>query len=281
MSGKESTTTEEYHIDPHPNHDFATTSHGISRVLTSDTHVQLGGMTFHRDEFMRAFEGQLNTGFTQAPTRKFGNPVPLGVASFAVCLFILSLVNVRARGVSNAKGLAALCLCYAGLIELLAGMWCIAVENTWAATLLSSFAGFWISYAGFLLDFGGIVSSYENPKDYHSFMGMFLLAWTILATIMFSLTWRSTWVLSILMLFVVLTFLLLCAAEFTASTDSVTNAANLSKAGGYVGLITSILAFYVSYEGMATRENAYFVSPVLLMPGAVLGPAKKKEESPV
>ena len=36
---------------------------------------------------------------------------------------------------------------YGGLVQLLAGMWEMAVGNTFGATALSSFGGFWISFA--------------------------------------------------------------------------------------------------------------------------------------
>lgn len=197
---KSAVDSEEYHIERHPNHDFMTTTHGIARVLTSDTHVQMGDLTFHKDDFMRAFEGYLNPGLSERPSRAFANPVPLGVASFALSLFVVSLTNIHARGVSNGAGAAGLCLFYAGFIELCAGMWCIVLENAWAATLISSFAGFWMSYGLFLIDGFGIVSSYTNTDDLHNMLGFYLLGWTIFATIMWSMTFRSTWVFFFMML---------------------------------------------------------------------------------
>lgn len=145
---KTTSSEEEYKIHAHPNHDFVTTAHGLARVYTSDTHVQLGEMTFHKDDFMRAFEGYLNPGYSPAPSRRFANPVPVGVAGFSLTLFVLSLVNVGARHLPNAKGVAGLCFVYAGIIELISGVWCIVIENTWAATLLCGFSAFW--YVPFL-----------------------------------------------------------------------------------------------------------------------------------
>lgn len=272
---KPEVTNHEYHIKAHPNHDFITTTHGISRIQTSDTHVQLGDMTFHKDEFRRAFEGYLNPGFTSAPSRKFANPVPLGVASFALSLFVLSLVNAGARGLTNAKATAGLCLFYAGFIELCAAMWCVVIENTWAATLLGSFAGFWISYGLLLVDAWGIVSSY-NAEDLASMQAFYLLAWLIFAFMMWLFTFKSTWVLFTMMLCVWFTLFLLCCAQFTI-TSHPTIGAHFAKGGGVVGIITSFIGWFVVYEGIATRENAMFIPPVFLMPGAVTGSSKADE----
>lgn len=267
---KSTASSDEYHIETHPNQDFVTGTHGISRILTSDTHVQMGGMTFHREEFMRAFEGYLNPGLTTAPSRKFANPVPLGVASFSLSLFVVSLVNCRARGVTNPAGAAGLCLFYAGFIELCAGMWCIVIENTWAACLLSSFAGFWISYGLFLIDGFGVISAYKTDGDVASILGFYLLAWTLFATMMWTFTFRSTWVLFSMMFFVVFTLVLLTGSQFTAIAHPNTSK-NLSQAGGIVGVITSFIGWFVVYEGLATRENSIWVPPVFLMPTTVLG----------
>lgn len=261
---------QEYQIESHPNTDYITTTHGISRVLTSQTHVQLGDLTFHRDDFMRAFEGYLNPGFTSAPTHKFGNPVPFGVLSFSVSLLVLSLVNCQARGVTNANGTVGLCFFYAGFIELCAGMWCIVLENTWAATLLTSFAGFWFSKGIFLIDAWGIMSSFETPDELHNFLGFFVMGFSVLAVVMWMLTFKSTWVLFTMMCFVVLTFITTAASEL-AFTSSQTAFINLTKASGYFGIITACFGFYIAYEGMATKENALFVPPVLLMPSTVTG----------
>lgn len=146
-----STSEEEYKISNHPNHDFVTTSHGLARVHTSDTHVQLGEMTFQKEDFMRAFEGYLNPGYSPAPSRRLANPIPIGVAGFSLSLFVLSLVNVGARDLPSAKGVAALAFLYAGLMEFVAGIWCIMIENAWAATLLTSFSAFWYVFISFNL----------------------------------------------------------------------------------------------------------------------------------
>lgn len=252
--------------NPGSHHDYKLSSHGISRIQTSDTHVHIGDMKFERHEFNRAFEGFLNPGLSPAPSRKFANPVPIGVAGFSLTLFVLSLINIGARGASNPAALAGLMWFYAGFIELLSGMWCFAVEATWAGVLLSSFGGFWIGYGCIVVDVFGISSTYGDET--HNLLGLWILAWVLFATMMWFMTFKSTWPLFILMLFVVLTLLTLCIAQFIA-VDAPGAAANLTKAGGYFGLITSLLGWFIVYEGICSKENCYWVPPVLLMPGAV------------
>jgi succinate-acetate transporter protein len=256
------------HLNPH--HDYKISPNGISRIMTTNSHVMMGEITFERGEFFRAFEGYLNPGLTRAPSRKFGNPVPIGVASFAMTLFCVSLVNISARGVTSPAGFAGLMLFYAGFIELLSGMWCFVMEATWAATLLSSFAGFWIGYGCIAIDVFGVVSAYtkQGRGTYNDFLGFWILAWAIFTFMMWLTTLRSTWPMCIMVLLVVLTLIMLSASEFTAAVAPVTSV-HLKHAGGYFGLITSVIAWFVLYEGLCTPENSYWVPPVLLMPGAI------------
>lgn len=243
-------------------------TNGLARIYTSDTHIQLGDMTFYKDDFMKAFEGYLNTGNSKNTPHRFANPVPVGLAGFSLSLFVLSLINVGARHLPSAIGVAGLFFIYSGLVLLIAGIWAIVVDNVWGATLMTSFAGFWFSYGLYLINAWNMISTYADPSEVGSMEGFFLVGWTIFCFIMWILTFRSTWVLCTMMFFVTLTLLLLCAAAFMLGVSETAHA-GLTKAGGAVGLITSFIGWYIVYEGIATPENALFVPPVYLMPFAI------------
>lgn len=80
--------------------------------------------------------GQLSAfgGSFQAPApapprqpRKLANPAPMGLSGFALTTFVLSLINMEARGVpSSAPNIVvASAFGYGGLVQLLAGMWSV------------------------------------------------------------------------------------------------------------------------------------------------------------
>ncbi|KAF5102599.1 hypothetical protein D0Z00_000309 [Geotrichum galactomycetum] len=257
---------EETHLD-HTRHNYKFSTHGVTRIFTTDSHVHIGEQSFERQEFNRAFEGYLNPGYSPAPSRKFANPVPVGVAGFSLTLFVLSLLNLGARGGPNPAALAGLMWFYAGAIELLSGMWCIVIEATWAGTLLSSFGGFWIGYGCIVVDVFGLAEAYDG-YDLTQLLGMWILAWAIFSTMMWAMTFKSTWPLFILMGAVVFCLLTLSIAQFV-SVNHATAAKGLTRAGGVFGIIASVMGWYVTYEGICSKENAYWVPPVLLMPGAV------------
>ena len=55
--------------------------------------------------------------------RKLANPAPLGLCAFALTTFVLSAINMKARGVSVPNVAVPLAFGYGGLVQLLAGMW--------------------------------------------------------------------------------------------------------------------------------------------------------------
>ena len=74
-----------------------------------------------------AFGGEFQPGLYK-PTveRKFANPAPLGLSAFALTTFVLSLINLQTKNVTDGDIVVALAFGYGGLVQLLAGMWYVA-----------------------------------------------------------------------------------------------------------------------------------------------------------
>ena len=73
---------------------------------------------------LAAFGGEFQPGlYRPDPHRKFANPAPLGLSAFALTTFVLSLINVGTRGITEPNIVVALAFGYGGLVQLLAGMW--------------------------------------------------------------------------------------------------------------------------------------------------------------
>jgi len=216
-----------------------------------------------------AFGGEFQPGLYRPTTgRKFANPAPLGLSAFALTTFVLSLINIGVRDVTEPNIVVAIAFGYGGLIQLLAGMWEMAVGNTFGATALSSYGGFWLSFA-IILTPGGfdIVSSYQGAgaNDFNNAFGYFLIGWFIFTTILVLCTLRSTVAFFLLFFFLDLAFLFLAIARFQASDAGVTNV-KLNKAGGYFGIFAAFMAWYNALAGIADSSNSFFVIPVAHFP---------------
>ncbi|KAI2638611.1 GPR1/FUN34/yaaH family-domain-containing protein [Xylaria nigripes] len=222
----------------------------------------------HADDEARlaAFGGELQPGLYR-PThhRKFANPGPLGLSGFALTTFVLSLINLNARNVTEPNIVLSLAFGYGGLVQLLAGMWEMAIGNTFGATALSSYGGFWISYAIVLTPSFAALSEY-SATDSASVLGFFLTGWFIFTFLLLMCTLRSTIVFSALFFTLDLAFLFLAVGQFSASNGNATAALGLQKAGGVFGLFAAFLAWYNAFAGIADTSNSFFIVPVFHLP---------------
>lgn len=209
--------------------------------------------------------------------KKIANPAPLGLGAFALTTFVLSLVNLGTRKVHEPNLVVALAYGYGGLVQLLAGMWEMAIGNTFGATALSSYGGFWISFGIILTPGFGIVDSYTNKEtgvsDFNDIFALYLWGWFIFTTLCMLLTLRSTVAFASLFIVLDAAFLCLALAEQGAVSSPSASAA-LGKAGGAFGLGAAFLAWYNMFAGMADSTNFWFNIPVSHLPWS----EKKKAE---
>lgn len=240
----------------------------LQRITTSgdnDEYVHIGNNKYLRSELLGAFGGEFRTGIALAPTRKLGNPVPMGLAGFSISVLLLSMMNVRVRSVTNPAIVFPVCY-FGGLIQFLAGMWGLALENTFAAQALGSYGAFWFSYAIINTGAFGVTKGY-SAEDLNQAIAMLLWCWCIFSFLLTLATIRSTWPFFSLIFSVFLTFLML-ACSYTVGND------NLTLAGGWIGIVAGILGFYNTMAGIANYENCYFDVPPLFMPTAEKPPSK-------
>ncbi|KAH7313490.1 GPR1/FUN34/yaaH family-domain-containing protein [Stachybotrys elegans] len=195
--------------------------------------------------------------------RKFGNPAPLGLSAFALTTFVLGLINMGARGEEHPHIVVTLALGYGGLVQLLAGMWEMAVGNTFGATALSSYGGFWISYALVLTPAWGITEE-TGPYagNYDSVMGFFLIGWFIFTTMLLLVTLKSTITFFLLFLFLDLAFLFLACEHFAEDMHNSDAAVGLQRTGGFFSLLAAFFAWWNALAGMQDSSNSFFQVPV-------------------
>ncbi len=181
------------------------------------------------------------------------DPGPLGLAGFGITTFVLSMFN---SGLMNAdKGEAVvlgLALAYGGLTQLLAGLWEFRAGNTFGATAFCSYGAFWISFF--------VLVQFEAKKLEPAYagkaIGLYLIAWGIFTAYMFIASLRTTGAIAVVFALLTLTFILLGIGDAGAHT-------NITKAGGYVGLLTALAALYASAAGVANSTFGKVLLPVV------------------
>jgi len=177
------------------------------------------------------------------------NPAALGLGGFALTTFVLSTHNA---GLAPDLTWVGLAFFYGGLAQFAAGMWEFKAGNTFGATAFSTYGAFWLSLATFLvLILAGKVPAGDISND----LGWFLLSFAIFNTYM--LFWSTRTNMSVFLVFLTLeiTEIILFLGFFTASKGTI-------QLGGYVGILTAIVAWYGSAAVVANTMRATPILPV-------------------
>jgi succinate-acetate transporter protein len=199
------------------------------------------------------------------PTTRFGasiaDPGPLGLAGFAGTTFFLSVVNTNMLGASVQGIVFGLAFFYGGLAQLLAGMWEFTKGNTFGALAFSSFGAFWLSFWWMLNHLPKAA-----PPDILHGVAVYLLVWTIFTAYMTVASLRTTGAVATVFVLLTLTFLVLTIGFFSESvTDFEKNSNAWIHIGGWLGLLTAIVAWYASFAGVTNSTFKRVVLPVFPM----------------
>lgn len=193
---------------------------------------------------------------TVDPTKHIADPGPLGLAGFAATTFVLSMVNTGLVDKAVEEAVLPLAMFYGGIAQLLAGMWEFRKNNTFGATAFGTFGAFWLSFAFYVWFFAAKV-----PADAAgSAVGMFLLVFTIFTAYMTVASLRTNAALVGVFVLLTLTFLFLTIGEFAGSDG-------IGKIGGWLGLLTAIVAWYASFASVTNSTFKRVVLPVIPLAG--------------
>lgn len=279
----------------HPNTDFTGNapdsynketngSGGMNREMTHEEHQTAKAAarfgygplahvnTASGEQRLPAFGGEFQPGlYRQVKDRGIANPAPLGLCAFALTTFVLGLINMGTRGLSAPNLVVGLAFGYGGLVQLLAGMWEMAVGNTFGATALSSYGGFWLSFAVILTPGGFDIQAQlmaASPNAFADEFGLYLMGWFIFTTLLLFCTLRSTVAFFSLFFSLDMAFMLLGIGHLHRDAMGAPNPPIL-KAGGFFALLAAFLAWYNALAGIADDSNSFFIVPVAHFPWSV------------
>ncbi len=187
-----------------------------------------------------------------AAASPIADPAPLGLAAFALTTFLLSAAN--AGWMTHATGNAWLgyAFAYGGLAQLLAGMWEFRNRNVFGATAFSSYGGFWLGL-GLWVEL--VAPKAPSPAAANHDLGWILLAFAIFNTYMLINSMAVNAAVFSVFLTLEATEVVLFAGFFAGNT-------NIVKAGGYVGVLTALVAWYTSSAGVMNGLRGRVVFPV-------------------
>ncbi len=185
-----------------------------------------------------------------AQVQLIADPAPLGLAAFALTTFLLSLANSGLMPLAAEPVVLGVALAYGGVAQLLAGMWEFKKGNVFGATVFSSYGAFWLSFWAYVTFYAPNIPAELHGKA----AGWFLICWGVFTVLMFVGSLRTTAVLAALFAVVVVAFFLLGFGALNGVTE-------LTRAGGWVGLLAGAMAWYLCLAGVLSSVFGRAVLP--------------------
>ncbi|KAK6080906.1 GPR1/FUN34/YaaH-class plasma membrane protein [Seiridium cupressi] len=192
--------------------------------------------------------------------KTFGNPTPLAIVGFVMCLGPLScdLMGWRGAGGSGAAGIPSY-LFFGGVLMILGGLLEFFLGNTFPFVVFLSFGAFWLSYGGVLLPQFNAYAAYA-PADaaspaaglattgFNASFGFYTLSMALLCFVFLMCSVRTNIVFVIIFLTLVLTLTLITGAYWALAMDYVGNAAlagRLLVGAGASGFVTTACGWWL------------------------------------
>jgi succinate-acetate transporter protein len=177
------------------------------------------------------------------------DPAALGLAAFALTTFLLSAKNAGwTHGTDAWLGYA---FAYGGLAQLLAGMWEFRNRNVFGATAFSTYGAFWIGLAIYVKTLPSGATEAEIGND---------LGWILLAFAIFN-AYMLIWSIQVNKA-VFAVFLTLQITEIVLFLGNFSGSASMIKVGGWLGILTALVAWYASAAVVINNMGDRPVLPV-------------------
>jgi len=180
------------------------------------------------------------------------DPAPLGLAAFALTTFLLSAANANWMGAATGSAWLGYALAYGGGVQLLAGMWEFRNRNVFGATAFSTYGGFWIGlflWVQFVAPHAASASAADHD------LGWILLAFAIFNTYMLILSTQVNLAVFGVFLTLEITEIVLFIGNFEGNSSIV-------HVGGYIGVLTAVVAWYTSAAGVSNGIGGRIKFPV-------------------
>jgi len=207
---------------------------------------------------------------TPAFVSGIADPAPLGLAAFALTTFLLSARNAGWMTSTTGNAWLPFALAYGGVAQLLAAMWEFRNRNVVGTTGFGTFGAFWIGLGFYiLLVVNPAVAAAKTPltllaavTTINHDLAWILLAFAIFTTYALILISQTNAALFTTFLLLWITLIILCIGFFKAGAALPLAPTTTIKIGGYLGVITAVVAWYTSAAGMAAGMGGKLRFPV-------------------
>jgi succinate-acetate transporter protein len=178
---------------------------------------------------------------------KLANPAPLGLTGFALTTWMLSMVNAGWFTGANVPMVLASALAFGGFAQFCAGLMEMPRGNTFGFVAFCAYGAFWLTFALFVEFFA--------PGVQAPFVGWWLAMWGLFTFFMWIGTWALNRTLQLIFFVLLITFACLACSDLFGVPM-------LKMVGGYLGLLTALLAFYLAAAEIINETHGRTVLPI-------------------
>ncbi|KAG7096556.1 hypothetical protein E1B28_003978 [Marasmius oreades] len=187
-------------------------------------------------------------------SHQFGNPTPLGIIAFCLCLLPTSCILMN-WGTADATSLIALigpfyylggvCMIITGIMEWILG-------NTFPMVVFMTFAGFWLSFATLNDPHHGVMAAYAssggaNSPALNGAILFYLCGWGVVMIMYFIASLRTNAVFAFMFFNVILMLVCLATAYGRMALGDGTLGVTFMKAAGGFAFVTTAGGFYLAF----------------------------------
>ncbi|KAL1899416.1 hypothetical protein Sste5346_002812 [Sporothrix stenoceras] len=189
----------------------------------------------------------------------YGNPTPMALIGFLMCLQPLSCTLMGWRGASNfAASIIPAYFFFGGLLMFITGLLEWVLGNSFPSIVFTAFGCFWFTFGGILCPSFGTYGFYAAAGDaastglaakgFNASLGFFLVAFGLFTAILFICSLRTNVVFVIIFLTLIPAFACLGAAFWYQAEDlagTVDKVTTLFEAAGAILFVTCACGWYI------------------------------------
>jgi succinate-acetate transporter protein len=181
-----------------------------------------------------------------ANDRMVANPAPLGLAAFGITTFLLSSANAGLWHGVGGVAVMGTALFYGGIVGLVVSIMEFIRGDAIGATFFGSFGAFWLSLWYWMSH-----PSIQAPGS----LGVFIMCFAFGAFVFWMAVMKRS------MHHNLFGFLLTLTLIFLAYGDWAGGHSGAVKTGGWLGMITAVIALYMSAKALINEEYMREILP--------------------
>ncbi|KAJ4396585.1 hypothetical protein N0V93_000806 [Gnomoniopsis smithogilvyi] len=208
--------------------------------------------------------------------RTFGNPTPIGLIGFLMCLSPLSCSLMGFRGASNTGAVQIPDYWFfGGVLMILCGILEWVLGNTFPSVVFLTFGAFWLTFAGTLTPSfaafsyfaaeGQPVTTGLVSQEFNAGFGLFLVFMGVVCFIFLVCSLRTNICFSVIFFTLVMNFIMLTTAYWLLAEDYLGNAAKAGrfiKAGGAFAFVTCMSGWWIFFAILLESVDFPFSLPL-------------------